>query len=86
MAMLSDEERRRLEAIEHQLEHEEPKLARRFASPYGRTIRWLIIALAVLSAALIVAVLAGWWALAILVLLPGLMVSLGTLFWYRSDT
>jgi fatty acid desaturase len=84
--MLSEEERKRLEAIEYQLERDEPKLARRFADPHARTIRWVIIAMVVCSVALVVAVIAGWWALAVLLLLPGLMVSLGTLFWYRSDT
>ncbi|WP_020522197.1 DUF3040 domain-containing protein [Catelliglobosispora koreensis] len=82
--MLSDEEQRRLEAIERELETADPKLAKRLARPYQRAMAWVLLALIACAAVLTAVVVKGWWALAILAIFPALMFAAGTLARYRA--
>jgi hypothetical protein len=80
--MLSQNERRRLDAIERQLESEDPDLAHRLASrprsPYGRWVTFLAVTAVILAT---LGVLLGFLLLSPAVFVPSGLLLLGAWIW-----
>jgi Flp pilus assembly protein TadB len=84
--MLSQEERRRLAAMEHQLRREDPSFAalmggsgagRRFPLP-------AVLASGLIWAAAVTLVAAGWWPVAIVVALWAAVISCALIYRWRT--